>query len=103
MELTDRDGMSVEVQRFTWEGRAYFDAIYGNAQLALPFEKIASMSIIPAVEGRVSRSALQVQVQFHDGNSVEVRMDRRSKCYGEIAFGEYEIFLKEVTRLEFRP
>jgi hypothetical protein len=100
--VVDRSGQSLEARRFTWEGKVQFRAQLGNATVSLPFSKIRSVKV-SAGNGDKAGALARAAVTLRTGDTVEVALDRASKCYGETKFGNYEIFLKDVASIEFQP
>jgi hypothetical protein len=98
--VVDRSGQSLEAKRFTWEGKVEFRGQIGNATVSLPFNKVRSVKVGPS-NGDKS-GAIKATMTLRSGESVEVALDRTSKCYGESKFGNYEIFFKDVASIEFQ-
>lgn len=97
--VTDTAGNSVEAERFTWEGKTHFKAEYGNATVTLPFEKVSRVEVLHESETVLPERVL-ARVILRTGESIEVSLERSSKCYGDTRFGAYEIFLKDVQAIE---
>jgi hypothetical protein len=101
--VADRSGQSLEARRFNWEGKVQFRAQLGNATVSLPFSKIKSVKIAGGEGDKGNVALIKAAVTLRSGDTVEVLLDRGSKCYGETKFGNYEIFLKDVASIEFQP
>lgn len=98
--VTDARGLKAQVERFTWEGKVHIQGQYGNATITLPFQKVLSIKVgagtPPAPTLVISR------VTLRSGETLELAVERSSKCYGESSFGNYEIFFKDIAELQFQ-
>lgn len=99
--VSDTSGNTLQAKRFTWEGKVYFRAQYGNATVTLPFDKIQSVRVMPA-EKSTNPELIHASVTLRSGETVDVTIERASKCYGETKFGNYEIFLKDIATITFQ-
>jgi len=99
--LTDNEGNAVEAERFTWEGKVHFRAAYGNATITLPFEKLRRVTFKPEAE-TVGEELILATAELRTGETLDVAIDRTTKCYGETRFGSYEIFVKDVAEIAFQ-
>ncbi len=98
--LEDTQGRKVEAERVTWEGKVFLRAQYGKAVISLPFSNlrlIERSSGSDTVEGR----QIPINVTLRSGDTLVVGVERSSKCYGKTKFGNYEIFFKDLRRIEF--
>jgi len=98
--ISDARGMKARVERFTWEGKVHFQGLYGNATITLPFQKVLSFKVGAGTSS--NPSLIQSRVTLRSGETIDLAMERTSKCYGESSFGDYEIFFKDVTELQFQ-
>lgn len=100
--VTDRSGQTLQARRFTWEGKVALRGQYGNATVSLPFSKLRSLAVQTGTPAGTPET-IRATVTLHTGDTLEVQIERASKCFGETKFGTYEIFFKDVARLEFVP
>lgn len=98
--VTDRTGQSLEAKRFTWEGKVIFRGQIGNATVSLPFDKIRTVKVA-AAGGDPALNTAKARVTLRTGETVDVMIDRTTKCYGETKFGNYEIFFKDIASITF--
>ena len=98
--VTDTRGAKAEARRFTCEGKVYFQGQYGQATVTLPFPKVKSLQVQPTA-ATTSPNLIMVKVGLVSGENMDIALERTSKCYGETAFGTYEIFMRDVTQLQF--
>lgn len=100
VQVTDSRGAKVEARRFTWEGKVYFQGLYGQATVTLPFPKVKAMQILPSA-ATVSPNLIMAKVTLASGEPLDIALERTSKCYGETAFGTYEIYVRDMAQLQF--
>jgi hypothetical protein len=98
--VTDSRGAKAEARRFTWEGKVSFQGQFGNATVTLPFPKIKSIQLAPEANTG-SPDLILAKITLKTGELLELRLDRKSKCYGETSFGTYEIFVRDISTLQF--
>ena len=101
VQVTDQQQRTVQATRFTWEGKTHFGASYGNAFITLPFEKLSGIQIRPDVAD-LGPNRIGATATLIGGESIEIGLDTTSKCYGETAFGTYEIFVKDLASVQFQ-
>jgi hypothetical protein len=99
--VSDTKGQKATAERFTWEGKVNFQGQYGSATITLPFQKVQAVKVLPS-QGGGSPTTVLTRMTLRSGETLELSLDRASKCYGETAFGNYEIFLKDVTEITFQ-
>lgn len=98
--VTDSRGAKAEARRFTWEGKVHFQGQFGNATVTLPFPKVQAVKFDPAaVSG--SPNLILAKFTLKNGETLDLNLERTSKCYGETSFGTYEIFVRDITQLQF--
>jgi hypothetical protein len=98
--VSDGRGQKVQAERFTWEGKVHFQGQYGSATITLPFQKVQSVKVVPG-QANIPPTQVLARMALRSGETLELTLDRTSKCYGETAFGNYEIFLKDVGEITF--
>ena len=101
VSVADQGGNTLKAERFTWEGKVYFQAFYGNATVTLPFDKVRSVKLSPK-DRSAGATRIKAVVTLASGENVEVAMDRETKLYGETRFGTYEISIKDVDAITFQ-
>ncbi|MDH4224582.1 MAG: hypothetical protein OEW12_02930 [Deltaproteobacteria bacterium] len=98
--LTDSQGHSMTVNRFTCEGRVYLKGTYGQATLTIPFVKIQSVRANPPRPEFPER--VMTEVTLKTGETIELGLPANNKCYGVTKFGNLEIFVKDIQAIEAR-
>ena len=99
--VTDRQGSSVEAERFTWEGKVFFKAHFGSAAITLPFEKLSELTLQHQADAG-SPDMIAASALLKTGETVQVTLERSTKCFGTTRFGDYEIFIKDVGSIKFK-
>lgn len=99
--VTDSKGQKATAERFTWEGKVNFTGQFGSATITLPFQKVQSVRVMPA-QGTSSPTQVLTKMTLRSGETLELAIDRTTKCYGETSFGNYEIFLKDISEIAFQ-
>ncbi len=98
--VTDTQGKSLKANRFTWEGKVHFEGMFGNARITLPFQKLKSVKVFSGKK-LSNPDLIAASVTTKSGETVELSLERTSKCYGKTRFGNYEIFFKDVGEIVF--
>ena len=96
--VVDRQGIQTALAQFSQEGKVYLAGKRGNATVSIPFEKISHVQL-QNQEG----SEILAKVSLRDHKSIEVRLDKRSKFYGQAEFGTFQIETKDLKSISFHP
>lgn len=95
--VMDISGTEVSVTRVSFNGEVAIYGLVGEAQVSVPFEKIAEVRVEPSGDPD-TRVAL---VRLHTGESVRVVVEHDVPCYGDAAFGHYRIDADKIRRITF--
>lgn len=95
--VEDVSGTIMEVTHVTFDGDVYLAGMIGEAQVAVPFEKIATVRVEPTND-ETRRVALAT---LKDGSTVRVVVERDVPCYGAAVFGNYKIDIEKVRKISF--
>jgi len=98
--VTDSRGAKAEARRFTWEGKVHFQGQFGQATVTLPFAKVKTLQVQPAAPTG-SPSLILTKISLRTGETLDIVLERTSKCYGETGFGTYEIFVRDISKIDF--
>ena len=101
VRLTDAKGLTMDANRFTWEGKVFLRANYGSATIILPFEKLKSIKVLSEKKTDLP-DLIAAAVELKSGEKPELTVERSSTDYGETRFGNYEIFFKNVPGIVFK-
>jgi len=95
--VVDRQGVQTTLSQFSQEGKVYLAAKRGSATISIPFGKISHVQL-QNQEG----SEISAKVSLRDQQkSIEVRLDKRSKFYGQAEFGTFQIESKDLKSISF--
>lgn len=94
--VEDMSGTRVEVTRVTWNGEVFLYGNVGDAQVTVPFEKIAEIRIEPTEKDghKVAFARLT------DGTTVRMIVEDDLLCYGATTYGNYQITVDHIRRIE---
>lgn len=95
--VEDVSGTVMEVSHVTFDGEVYLAGTVGEAQVAVPFEKIATVRVEPTND-ETRRVALAT---LKDGTTVRVIVERDVPCYGAAVFGNYKIDVEKIRKITF--
>lgn len=97
VSITDISGNTIEGDKFSWEGRISFSGYLGVAQVAVPFEKIKSLTF-----GDKKDRKVRVTAHLRDGGETTFDIDANSRCYGEAGFGSFMLLMDEIKSITFK-
>lgn len=94
----DKTGVVVQASRVTFNGEVFVYGTLGEAQVTVPFEKIAHVRFTPAegVEKVTATAVLKA-----DQSEVSLILPDDSPWYGETTFGNYQIEVRQLKRITF--
>lgn len=95
--LTDQAGVTVEVDKATFDGEVFVYGLLGAGQATVPFERIRTVRVEPSAE----EDKVVAFVVLQDGTSVSLSVDADVPCYGRTAFGNYRIPFHKLRKIEF--
>ncbi len=97
-KVTDKNGVSVEVSMFSWEGQVYLGGYRGKGAFTVAFDRISRFEVGSADEdGKVP-----VRVYLRGGGTFEMKMDAKTYFYGKTSIGNYRIPVSGVKLVELR-
>jgi len=96
--VVDRQGVQTTLAQFSQEGKVYLAGKRGSATVSIPFGKISHVQL-QNQEG----SEILAKVSLRDEKSVEVKLDKRSRFYGQAEFGTFQIETKDLKSISFHP
>ena len=90
-KLTDTAGKTFEISSVTIDGKTTFNGYLGKGRLTIPLENIAAITI--------DRDTAEISLK-QDSQKVSLKINGISRLYGNTAYGNYQIALKDIGRLE---
>ena len=97
--LTDHKGVETSANSLTWEGKIYLKGKYGEASITIPFSKIKKIEFLPLEDSQPKEIITKILLQ--SGKSVKIGLERTSKIYADTEFGQLEIFVKDLQKMDF--
>lgn len=96
--VVDKGGTVAEVSKVTWNGEVFVYGNLGDAQVTVPFEKVATVT----VEGHADPKKRTAVVTMTSGESVRLSVDDDLLCYGRTSYGNYSIEAKHIGTVTLR-
>ncbi len=96
--VVDRQGVKTTLGQFSHEGKVYIAGKRGSANVTSPFEIISQVRFKDQ-EGK----DVVAEIQMREQESVDIRVDKRSKFYGKAEFGNFQIEAKDLQSINFHP
>ncbi|MFU8856770.1 MAG: hypothetical protein ACNA8S_07145 [Deferrisomatales bacterium] len=98
-QLLDRQGLTTRVELLSCAGRTFFPLERGEGTLMVPFGKIRQVEV-----GGEDGSGVAVTFHLEGGTVLEGRLPRQLLCTGSTEFGNYQVELRGLSRIELsRP
>jgi len=82
--LVDQADISMDLERFSFEGQTYFIGKLGRAEISIDFDKINSVLFI------LEDDCVKAKVKLKDGKALEILVDKGKNCYGISCFCKYQ-------------
>jgi hypothetical protein len=95
--VEDTAGTQVTVERVTYNGEVFLYGNLGEAQVTIPFERIAEVRVEPHPD----KDKVSVMARLKDADPVTIVAEHDLPCYGATPFGNYRIDLEKVRRITF--
>lgn len=95
--VEDTSGTVVTVQKATWNGEVFIYGNLGEAQVTIPFERIAEARIEPHPD----KDKVTVMAVLRQGEPVTITVEHDTPCFGATEFGNYKIEIDRVRRIAF--
>ena len=97
-QVVDREGIETSLSQFSQDGKIFVTGKRGSATVAVPFDKISWIQFQDPEKRDVPARLL-----LKDQSTVEMRLEKRSKFYGQAQFGTFQIEIKDVNSIRFHP
>jgi hypothetical protein len=91
--LVDQADVSMDLEKFSFEGRTYFIGKLGRAEISIDFDKIDSVLFI------LQDDHVKVKVNLKDGKALEILVDKGKNCYGISSFGNVRIEVQDIKKV----
>jgi len=91
--LVDQTDVSMDLEKFSFEGQTYFIGKLGRAEISIDFDKIDSILFI------LQDDHVKAKVNLKDGKALEILIDKGKNCYGISSFGNVRIQLQDIKKV----
>ncbi|MBU4184693.1 MAG: hypothetical protein KKI12_01690 [Proteobacteria bacterium] len=91
--LVDQTDVSMDLEKFSFEGQTYFIGKLGRAEISIDFGKIGSVLFI------LQDDHVKAKVNLKDGKALEILVDKGKNCYGISTFGNVRIELQDIKKI----
>ncbi len=91
--LVDQSDISMDLEKFSFEGQTYFIGKLGRAEISIDFDKIDSVLFI------LQDDQVKAKVNLKDGKALEILVDKGKNCYGISSFGNVRIEVQDIKKI----
>ena len=91
--VVDQDDVSMDLEKFTFEGQTFLTGKMGKADLSIDFERIRSILFVAAEGGT------KAVVMLNDHKQVELIVASNIPCYGESSFADVRIEVQDIKKI----
>ena len=90
--VVDQDDVSLELEKFSFNGKTYITGKMGKAELSIDFEKIRSILFVKK-DGRITAMVtLDNQQKIEDDQQkIELFLEQDAPCFGTSSFADVRI------------
>ena len=94
--LVDQADVSMDLEKFSFEGQTYFIGKLGRAEISIDFGKIDSVLFI------LQDNHVKARVNLKDGKALEILIDKDKNCYGISSYGNVRIQLQDIKKINLQ-
>lgn len=98
VEIIDQIGVKTNLAKFSQEGKVVLSGKRGQAQIAIPFENISKIEFLK-IEGQ----EVILKVSLREPKSYEIKIEKKSKFFGQADFGPLRIEAQDIKTINFLP
>jgi len=91
--LVDQTDVSMDLEKFSFEGQTYFIGKLGRAEISIDFDKIDSVLFI------LQDDNVKAKVKLKEGKTLEILADKGKYCYGISSFANVRIELQDIKKI----
>jgi len=91
--LVDQTDVSMDLEKFSFEGQTYFIGKLGRAEISIDFDKIDTVLII------LQDDHVKAKIKLKDGKTLEILADKSKYCYGISSFANVRIELQDIKKI----
>jgi hypothetical protein len=94
--LTDSEGLTLALTQFSLNGQIYLAGRLGAGRVAIPFNQIRQMTLIPEPK------YLAARINLTDNTSLNLQLEKDLKAFGRLKVGTFQIPLEKVRKIEIQ-
>ncbi len=98
VEIVDQLGVKTNLSNFSQEGKVVLAGKRGQAQIAIPFAIISKVEFLK-LEGQ----EVILKVSLREPKSYEIKIEKKSKFFGQADFGPLRIEAQDIKAINFLP
>jgi len=91
--FVDQTDVSMDLEKFSFEGQTYFIGKLGRAEISIDFDKIDSVLFI------LQDNYVKAKVSLKDGKALEILVDKGKNCYGISSFANIRIEVQDIKKI----
>ncbi|MDL1983021.1 MAG: hypothetical protein LWX54_02335 [Deltaproteobacteria bacterium] len=91
--LVDQTDVSMDLEKFSFEGQTYFIGKLGRSEISIDFDKIDSVLFI------LHDDRVKAKVNLKGGKALEILIDKGKNCYGISSFGNVRIEVQDIKKV----
>jgi len=91
--VVDQDDVSLELDKFSFDGKTYITGKMGKAELSIDFEKIRSILFVEK-DGRIA-----AVVSLDDYQEIELLLEKDAPCFGTSSFADVRIAASDIKKV----
>lgn len=91
--IVDQTDVSMDLEKFSFEGQTYFIGKLGRAEISIDFSKIDSVLFI------LQDDYVKAKVKLKDGKALEILVDKGKNCYGISSFANVRIEVQDIKKI----
>lgn len=95
VRLVDRSGLSIDLERFSFEGKTFFYGKLGMANASVDFDKIRSVRFERGEDGKVV-----AEIELDNGETVSLVMKKSLACYGSSSVADIKIEIGDIDTIQ---
>jgi hypothetical protein len=91
--VVDQDDISLELEKFSCDGKTYITGKMGKADLSIDFEKIRSILFVEK-EGRITAT-----ITLDDAKQIELYIEDDVLCFGTSSYADVRIGMRGLKKV----
>lgn len=94
--VADQSDVSLDLEKFSFEGNTFLTGVLGKAQVSIEFEKIQTIYILKDGQD------LKARVNLKDGKTLEIKIEKKKPFFGSAPYGNARIEAQDIKKIDFR-